>query len=43
MRLRFCRWEANDFREPPLVFVDERGKRGFEVFLQCRERLKFRP
>lgn len=44
MRLWFCGWEANDFRRRPLAFVDERQKRGFEVyhpiFRQCRERLK---
>ena len=44
MRLWFCGWEANDFQERPLAFVDERQKRSFEVyhpiFRQCRERLK---
>ena len=44
MRLWFCGWEANDFQERPLTFVDERQKRSFEVyhpiFRQCRERLK---
>ncbi|MCY3879564.1 MAG: DNA methyltransferase [Rhodobacteraceae bacterium] len=44
MRLWFCGWEANDFRERPLAFVDERQKRSFEVYYpilrQCRERLK---
>ncbi|MHB8817146.1 MAG: hypothetical protein ACYDAE_28310, partial [Steroidobacteraceae bacterium] len=44
MRLWFCGWEAQDFRERPLAFVEERQKRGFEVyhpiFRQCRERLK---
>ena len=44
MRLWFCGWEASDFRERPLAFVDERQKRGFEVYnpilRQCRERLK---
>ncbi len=44
MRLWFCGWEANDFRERPLAFVDERQKRSFEVYhpilRQCRERLK---
>ena len=43
MRLWFCGWETNDFRERPLVFVDERQKRSFEVYhpilRQCRERL----
>ena len=44
MRLWFCGWEASDFQERPLAFVDERQKRSFEVyspvFRQCRERLK---
>ena len=44
MRLWFCGWEANNFQEQPLAFVDERQKRGFEVYYpvlrQCRERLK---
>ena len=44
MRLWFCGWEENDFRERPLAFVDERQKRSFEVyhpvFRQSRERLK---
>lgn len=44
MRLWFCGWEANDFRQRPLAFVDERQKRSFEVYYpilrQCRERLK---
>lgn len=44
MRLWFCGWEAHDFRERPLAFVDERQKRSFEVYYpilrQCRERLK---
>lgn len=44
MRLWFCGWEANDFRERPLAFVDERQKGSFEVYCpvlrQCRERLK---
>ncbi len=44
MRLWFCGWEANDFQERPLAFVDERQKRSFEVYYpilrQCRERLK---
>jgi hypothetical protein len=44
MRLWFCGWEANDFRVRPLAFVDERQKRGFDIyepiFRQARERLK---
>ena len=44
MRLWFCGWEANDFQERPLAFVDERQKRSFDVYSpilrQCRERLK---
>ena len=44
MRLWFSGWEVNDFRERPAVFLDERQKRGFEVYCsmlrQCRERLK---
>ena len=44
MRLWFCGWEANDFRVQPLAFVDERQKKGFEIyepiFRQGRERLK---
>ena len=44
MRLWFCGWEANDFQERPLTFVDERQKHSFEVYYsilrQCRERLK---
>ena len=44
MRLWFCGWEVNDFQERPLAFVEERQKRGFEVYCpvlrQCRERLK---
>ena len=43
MRLWFCGWETNDFQERPLAFVDERQKRGFEVYhpilRQSRERL----
>ena len=31
MRLWFCGWEKNDFKERPLAFVDERQKRSFEV------------
>ena len=44
MRLWFCGWKASDFRQRPLAFVDERQKRGFDVYYpvlrQCRERLK---
>ena len=44
MRLWFCGWEINDFKDQPLAFVDERQKRSFEVYhpilRQCRERLK---
>ena len=44
MRLWFCGWEANDFQERPLAFVDERQKHSFDVYFpilrQCRERLK---
>ena len=44
MRLWFCGWEADDFRKRPLVFVDERQKRSFDVYFsvlrQCRERMK---
>ena len=44
MRLWFCGWEANDFQERPLAFVDERQKRSFDVYFpilrQCRERLQ---
>ena len=44
IRLWFCGWEAEDFKKRPLAFVDERQKRGFNVYnsilRQCRERLK---
>ena len=44
MRLWFCGWEAKDFQERPLLFIDERQKRSFDVYYpilrQCRERLK---
>jgi len=44
MRLWFCGWNAEDFKSQPLAFVDERQKRGFEiyqpVFRQARERLR---
>ena len=44
IRLWFSGWEANDFQERPLLFIDERQKRSFSVYnpilRQCRERLK---
>ena len=44
MRLWLSGWEASDFRRRPLLFVDERQKRSFDVYYpilrQCRERLK---
>ena len=44
MRLWFCGWQAKDFRERPIAFIDERQKRNFDVYVpvfrQCRERLK---
>lgn len=44
MRLWFAGWTEADFRSRPAKFVDERQKRGFEVyqpvFRQARERLK---
>lgn len=44
MRLWFSGWESDDFQQRPMAFIDERQKRGFEVyhpiFRQCRERLK---
>lgn len=44
MRLWFSGWEADDFQEKPLAFVDERQKQSFNVYYpvlrQCRERLK---
>ena len=44
MRLWFAGWEAEDFRLQSAAFVDERQKRGFNVyepvFRQCRERLR---
>ncbi len=44
MRLWFCGWEAEDFKTRPLAFVDERQKRGFNIyepiFRQAKERLK---
>jgi len=44
LRLWFSGWEASHFRERPSAFVDERQKRGIEVYgpvmRQCRERLR---
>jgi hypothetical protein len=44
IRLWFCGWEPEDFQSRPLYFVEERQKRGFDVyepvFRQARERLK---
>lgn len=44
MRLWFSGWEANDFHQRSMAFVEERQKQSFEVynpiFRQCRERLK---
>ena len=44
MRLWFAGWNKADFESRPAKFVDERQKRGFEVyrpvFRQARERLK---
>ncbi len=44
MRLWFCGWEAEDFKEQPKSFVDERQKKSLDiyepVFRQARERLK---
>lgn len=44
MRLWFCGWEAEDFKLRPQQFIDERQKRGLEIyesiFRQARERLK---
>ena len=44
MRLWFAGWEASDFKQRPLKFVDVRQRQGFEIyrpiFRQCRERLK---
>ena len=43
MRLWFCGWEREDFRERPVAFVDERQKASFDVYesvlRQARERL----
>lgn len=44
LRLWFCGWEKEDFRNKPRRFIDERQKSGFSVygsiFRQARERLK---
>lgn len=44
MRLWFAGWELEDFRQRPQAFVDERQKRGFDVYLpvirQSRQRLR---
>jgi DNA modification methylase len=44
MRLWFSGWEAADFKQRPMAFIDERQKRSFEVYFpilrQCRERLR---
>lgn len=44
MRLWFAGWELEDFRLRPQAFVDERQKRGFDVYLpvirQSRQRLR---
>ena len=44
MRLWFCGWGVEDFKERPRAFVDERQKRSFAVYeavlRQTRERLK---
>jgi RMKL-like, methyltransferase domain len=44
MRLWFSGWEAADFQQRPMAFVDQRQKQSFEVYhpilRQCRERLK---
>ena len=44
MRLWFCGWGLDDFRNRPLGFVDERQKKSFAVygpvFRQARERLR---
>ncbi len=44
MRLWFTGWSGADFRSSPAKFVDERQKRGFDVYRpvlrQARERLK---
>ena len=44
MHLRLTGWEVEDFRLRPAAFIDERRKRGFNVyepfFRRCHERLK---
>lgn len=44
IRLWFCGWEDNNFKNNPKEFIDERQKNSFSVyepiFLQARERLK---
>lgn len=44
MRLWFAGWQAEDFKQRPLAFVDERQKQDFRVYQpilrQARERLK---
>jgi len=44
LRLWFAGWSAQDFKERPLGFVDERQKKNFAVYVpilrQARERLK---
>ena len=44
LRLWFCGWEPNDFKEKPKKFLDERQKASFtiyeNIFRQARERLK---
>jgi hypothetical protein len=44
IRLWFCGWDSDDFEGRPLGFMEERQKRGFDVYIpvlrQARERLK---
>ena len=44
LRLWFCGWAPDDFKARPAAFVDERQKKGFEVYepilRQAKERLK---
>lgn len=44
MRLWFCGWESDDFKNKPLAFVDEMQKTSFAIYepllRQARERLK---
>lgn len=44
MRLWFCGWEREDFNTKPRIFVDERQKMSFDVYVpvfrQARERLR---